>query len=284
VTHLRIAFSPDSDDLFMFWPLLRGKVAATGLTFEPMRADTETLNREAVAGDLDVVAISVASYPLVRDRYFMLPHGGSVGRGYGPMLIANDPCEVAALGGKRIAVPGLGTTGYLVLRLLLPSFAPVFVPITPPARVFQALRSGDVDAALIIHEGRLTFEQEGFVGVLDIGRGWSDLTGGLPLPLGCNVIKKGLGPELVAEVSGLLRESIRWALSHREALIDELLFAEARADLDRARRHLDRYLSMYANDDSLAYSADVKLAIDTLFAKARAAHLTPGVENVEWAP
>jgi 1,4-dihydroxy-6-naphthoate synthase len=141
-----------------------------------------------------------------------------------------------------------------------------------------------VDAALIIHEGRLTYEQEGFVSVLDIGRGWSDLTGGLPLPLGANVIKKSLGPELVAEVSGLLRESIRWALAHREALIDELLFAEARADLDRARRHLDHYLAMYANDDTLAYSEDVRLAIDTLFAKARAAHLLPELGAVEWAP
>jgi hypothetical protein len=112
VTNLRIAFSPDSDDLFMFWPLLRGKIPAPGFTFEPTRADTETLNRQAVAGDLDVVAISIASYPLVADRYLLLPHGGSVGRGYGPVLIANDPCELASLAGKRIAVPGLGTTPF----------------------------------------------------------------------------------------------------------------------------------------------------------------------------
>jgi len=182
---------------------------------EQTRADTETLNREAFLGSLDVVAISIASYPVVADRYLMLPHGGSVGRGYGPIVVAKDACDLEQLRGKRIAVPGVGTTGYLVLRMLMPAFEPVFIPIQPYARVFQALRAGEVDAALLIHEGRLTYEREGFAAVQDIGRAWTELTG-LPLPLGGNVIRRDLGEDLISDISHLLRESIRWALANRD--------------------------------------------------------------------
>ncbi len=281
---LRVAFSPDSDDLFMFWPLLCGRIPTDGLRFEATRADTDTLNRRAFEGEGDIVAVSIATYPLIADRYLLLPHGGSVGRGYGPMVVAPKKCELDELRGKRIAVPGITTTAYLVLRLLLSSFEPVVVPIQPYGRVFQSMRAGEVDAALVIHEGRLTFEREGFAAVRDVGVAWADATGGLPLPLGGNVIRRELGPELIAQVSHLLRESIRWALANREALIDEILFAEARVDLTLSRDLLDRYLAMYANHDTLAYPEDARRAIDELFARARAAKLIPGIERVEWAP
>jgi 1,4-dihydroxy-6-naphthoate synthase len=285
VTIIRLAFSPDSDDLFMFWPLLSGRVGAGPYRFEHVRADTETLNRRALQGDLDVVAISIASYPSVAKDYLLLPHGGSVGRGYGPALVASAPRSLDSLANKPVAVPGAGTTAYLVLRLLLPAFRPVFIPITPYARVYSALRSGEVDAALLIHEGRLTYPQEGFDLVADIGQAFAHMTGGLPLPLGGNVIRRGLGDHVIADISDLLRESIRYALEHRDALIDELLQKETRREARIDRPTLDRYLAMYANGDTLGYPEDARRAVDELFERGRQAGLLPASsEPVSWAP
>jgi 1,4-dihydroxy-6-naphthoate synthase len=285
VTTIRLAFSPDSDDIFMFWPLLSGRVAAKSYRFEHVRADTETLNRRALSGDLDVVAISIATYPAVAHDYLLLPHGGSVGRGYGPALVARAPAALATLEGSRIAVPGAGTTAYLVLRLLVSSFRPVFIPIQPYSAVFSALRDGDVDAALLIHEGRLTYEKEGFALIADIGQAWAQLTAGLPLPLGGNVIRRALGDRSIAEVSGLLRQSIEYALAHRDALIDELLRGETRREAGIDRATLDRYLAMYANGDTLAYPDDARRAVEELLARGRAAGLLPpSTDPVAWAP
>jgi 1,4-dihydroxy-6-naphthoate synthase len=269
----------------MFWPLLHGRVDAGGYRFEHVRADTESLNRRARDADLDVVAISIATYPTVARDYLLLPHGGSVGRGYGPVVVAREPTTLDALRGKSIAVPGEGTTAYLVLRLLLPEFRPVFVPIQPYDRVFRALREREVDAALLIHEGRLTFEREGFAPVAELGRAWSDLTGGLPLPLGGNAIRRGLGTRAVAEISALLRESIRYGLDHRDELIDELLRAETRRDVALDRNLLDRYLAMYANDDTLGYPDDARRAVEELLTRGAALGLLPpAFTGVEWAP
>ena len=285
VTLIRLAFSPDSDDLFMFWPLLSGKVASGQYRFEHVRADTETLNRRALQGDLDVVAISIATYPAVAKDYLLLPHGGSVGRGYGPALVASGPRALATLTDKAIAVPGAGTTAYLVLRLLLPSFRPVFIPISPYSRVFSALRDGEVDAALLIHEGRLTYEKEGFALVADIGQAFAYLTGGLPLPLGGNVIRRGLGDRAIADISQLLRRSIEYALAHRDTLIDELLAKETRREAKIDRATLDRYLAMYANGDTLGYPEDARRAVHELFARGRAAGLLSEPDApLTWAP
>jgi 1,4-dihydroxy-6-naphthoate synthase len=281
---IRLAFSPDSDDLFMFWPLLEGRVGHPDYRFSHERADTQTLNRRAQDGDLDVVAISIASYPLVQDRYLLLPHGGSVGRGYGPVVVAREPTTLAALAGRTIAVPGEGTTAFLVLRLLLEQFRAVVVPISPYERVFEALRSGAVDAALLIHEGRLTYAREGFCQVVDIGEAWAALTGGLPLPLGGNVIRRGLGEETIREVSQLLRAGVRYALEHRDELIEALLAAETRPQVGVDRKMLDQYLAMYANDDTLAYPADARRAVDELFARGGARGLISGVPADYWAP
>src|ERR1700722_5532020 len=241
---IRLAFSPDSDDLFMFWPLLAGKVHPGGFAFVAERADTEELNARAEAGDLDVVAVSVARWPAIADKYQLLPHGMSVGRGYGPVVVATSARSLASLEGKRIGVPGLRTTAALVLRLLLPRFEAVVVPISPYGRAFEAVRSGQVDAALLIHEGRLTYEREGFQKVCDIGEGWAAATSGLPLPLGGNAIRRSLGPQVVATVSRVCRASIAWALAHRDETMDALLARETRADLHLDRALLDRYLAI----------------------------------------
>jgi 1,4-dihydroxy-6-naphthoate synthase len=268
---IRLAFSPDSDDIFMFWPLLSGKIDLEGLSFTAERADTEALNVRASRGDLDVVAISIARWPSIASQYLLLPHGMSVGRGYGPVLIANGANggrELSSLRGARIAVPGLLTTAYLTLRMLLHDFEAVVVPIAPFARTFDALRSGEVEAALVIHEGRLTYAQEGFAQVCDLGEAWSAATNGLPLPLGGNAIRRGLGPDLVTRVSRQCRASIRWALDHREETIRALLEEEARSGIALDPGMLDRYLSMYANADTLDAPYDVRRAIDELYTRA----------------
>ena len=268
---IRLAFSPDSDDIFMFWALLEGKVDAEGLAFEAERADTESLNTRAAAGQLDVVAVSIARWPSIADRYLLMRSGMSVGRGYGPVVVARTPRALGSLEGARIGVPGLRTTAYLVLRLLLPRFEPVVIPITPFARSFEALRAGEVDAALLIHEGRLTYEAEGLAKVCDVGEGWSALTGGLPLPLGGNAIRRGLGEDTVRRVVRACRSSIAWALSHRDETMSALLEQEAkqsRGGLSLDRALLDRYLAMYANEDTLDPPGDVERAINELYARA----------------
>jgi 1,4-dihydroxy-6-naphthoate synthase len=281
---IRLAFSPDSDDIFMFWPLLEGKVDAEGLTFEVERADTEALNARAAAGDIDVVAVSIARWPAIADRYLLLPHGMSVGRGYGPVVVATSARTLTSLEGRRIGVPGLRTTATTVLRLLLPRFEPVVVPISPYARAFEVLRSGEIDAVLLIHEGRLTYEREGLTRVCDLGDAWAGVTGGLPLPLGGNAIRRGLGEERVAKVSRLVRASIRWALEHRDETMRALLARETRADVGLDHAMLDQYLAMYANADTLDAPDDVRRAIDVLYARAHAAGLMDRVVRVEMAP
>jgi 5,8-dihydroxy-2-naphthoate synthase len=284
MAHLRLAFSPDSDDIFMFWPLLQKQVSWGSHTFEHVRADTQALNELAARGDADVVAISIATYPRVRDRYLLLPHGGSVGRGYGPALVAKQATSLGALEGRKIGVPGLGTTAYLVLRAVAPAFEPVVLPIAPYARVFEALDAGEVEAALVIHEGRLHVADRNLHEIADLGKAWAEHTGGLPLPLGGNAIRRGLGAEVIADVSQRLRESIAWALDHRDRLIDELLSAETRGDvvLDRAR--LDRYLTMYANRDTLGYPPDAREACQRLVDEGVRLGIFAEGGAIEWAP
>jgi 1,4-dihydroxy-6-naphthoate synthase len=281
---IRLAFSPDSDDLFMFWPLLAGKVDPEGLVFVAERADTEALNARAATGELDVVAVSIARWPSLAADYLLLPHGMSVGRGYGPVVVAEVTRDLATLEGARIGVPGLRTTATMVLRLLLPRFEAVVVPITPYARAFEALRAHEIDAALLIHEGRLTYEREGTALVVDLGQAWAASAGGLPLPLGGNAIRRSLGADLVARVSRSCRASIAWALDHREETMRALLERETRADLALDRDLLDRYLAMYANADTLDAPPDVRLAIDTLYARAHAAGLLDRPVRVQLAP
>jgi 1,4-dihydroxy-6-naphthoate synthase len=292
-TQIRLAFSPDSDDLFMFYALLRGKIDTRGYTFVYERADTEALNAMAERGEMDVCAVSMAQYARIANDYLILPHGASVGRNYGPVVVANpttpsnvvatEQAPLASLAGKRVGIPGLRTTAYAILELLAPAFTPVVLPIAPYSRVFEALRSGEVDAALIIHEGRLTYEREGFARIVDLGEAWQALTG-LPLPLGGNAIRRGLGEKVIAEVSDLCRESIAWALEHREEVMAGLLAEEAREDVSMDRALLDRYLTMYANEDTRTMLPDVKEAIGEIFARRYAAGKIAAPVPVAFAP
>jgi 1,4-dihydroxy-6-naphthoate synthase len=284
-THLiRLAYSPDTDDAFMFWALAQGRIDARGLRFEHVRADTEALNRNAeTEAAPHVTAVSIHQYAYLADRYLLLPHGGSVGAGYGPVLVASEPRLLHELRGRRIGVPGLRTSAYLTLRLLLSEFEAVVVPIAPFRRSYEALRSGEVDAALLIHEGRLLYEREGLHRVCELGEAWQQLTG-LPLPLGGNAIARELGATRIALVSQVLRESIRWALSHRDEVLSALLAAEQREGVPRDRAMFDRYLAMYANQDTLDYGPLGRRAIEELFRRGHEAGVIPHAVEVEFAP
>src|SRR3954454_3297635 len=280
---LQLAYSVDADDAFMFHALRAGRLDTRGLRFDHLRGDTAQLNALPAGGGADVVAISAGAYPAVADRYLLLPHGASVGRGFGPVVVSRTPTSVAALAGRRVAVPGLTTTAYLVLRMIRPDVVPVVVPIVPFARVFEVLDAGEVDAALLIHEGRLLYEARGYHQVVDVGQWWQEATA-LPLPLGVNVIRRALGPDLVTTVSAVLREAIAHALAHRDEIIGELA-GEARGEAALADRALlDRYLAMYANEDTRTVALDVRRGIDELFARARAEGLLGAPLVVEWAP
>lgn len=286
---VRLAFSPDADDIFMFWPLLSGKVPAPGLEFVHERVETESLNARAEAADPpDVCAVSIAHVPAIADRYLLLPHGASVGRGYGPVVVARSPRSLASLAGARVAIPGARTTAHLVLRLLVleetgQTYQPIPIPITPFARVFEALERGEVDAALLIHEGRLTYKDDPLLhAVVELGEAWHAKTG-LPLPLGGNVIRRDLGDETIRAVSEACRTSIAWSLAHRDEVLDMIIASGLRAEAKIERARLDRYLAMYANDDSAVMRDDVTRALGVLLERGHAAGLLSGA-RVELAP
>lgn len=286
---VRLAFSPDADDIFMFWPLLSGKVPAPGLSFVHERVETESLNARTEGDDPpDVCAVSIAHLPAIAERYLLLPHGASVGRGYGPVVVARSPRSLASLAGARVAIPGARTTAHLVLRLLVleetgSTYEPVQIPITPFARVFEALERGEVDAALLIHEGRLTYKDDPALhAVVEIGEAWHQKTG-LPLPLGGNVIRRDLGDEAIRLVSEACRASIAWSLAHRDEVLDEIVSSGLRAEAKIERARLDRYLAMYANDDSAGMRDDVARALTELLDRGHRAGLLPAA-RVELAP
>lgn len=272
---LTAAISPDPDDLFMFRALMEGLVDARGLQFDVQTLDTDALNRMAAGDGADVNAISIAHYPRVAEHYRLFRHGASVGRGYGPIVVALDGRAPTSLVGARIAVPGLTTTAYFVLKMIIGEFEPVVTPIVPYARTFERLRAGEVDAALLIHEGRLTFPDEGCVGLLDIGRAWQEWTRGLPLPLGGNVIRRSLGADVLARADAAIRDSIAHALAHRDDAMDWL---EARGVSLRTRALLDQYLAMYANDDTLDMGDDGMEATRRLLAMGAERGWVPAVE------
>lgn len=281
--NVSLAVSPDADDQFMVRALIDGLIPTGSYRFRITSSPTDALNRIA-SGDEgpDVLAISIAHYPLCADRYQLLPHGGSMGEGYGPVIVTRK--TLPTLDGVRLAVPGLTTTAWLVARLLLgPTVkpVPVVVPIAPHERVFEALERDEVDAALLIHEGRLTFGDRGCKRVLELGEAWAARYGGLPLPLGGNVIRRGLGEDVIREVSELLRRSIAHGLEHLDDAVQWLL---ARGGPLQTPERVKRYLSMYANQRTLDYGDDGREAIRLLFREAAAAGLMPAVRDVDFAP
>src|SRR5438309_4491797 len=211
---ITIAHSPDSDDAFMFYALATNKVRSPGIRYTHTLCDIETLNRKAREGDgfYDVTAISFHAYPYIQDKYALLPSGGSVGEGYGPMIVATRPYSQSEIKTKRIAVPGKLTTAYLTLQLFAPG---VETEVVPFDQIIPQVLAGKHEAGLIIHEGQLTFDKSGLHRIVDMGRWWQKVTG-LPLPLGGNAIRRELGPQLMSTVTSALRESIRYGLEHRE--------------------------------------------------------------------
>jgi len=237
---ITVAHSPDSDDAFMFYGLARGKVPTGDLEVTHVLADIETLNRLAREGRHEVTAISFHAYPHLADTYALMPCGGSIGDGYGPLLVSREPMEPARIASTTVAVPGTLTSAFLALKLFAPGVATRVVPFD---RILDEVREGHADVGLIIHEGQLTFGGQGLAKVLDLGAWWKEETG-LPLPLGGNAVRRDLGPELMARLTRLVRETVRYSLAHRsEALEYAMTYARG---MDPAVA--DRFVGMWVND------------------------------------
>jgi len=250
---IHLAHSPDSDDAFMFYALADGQIDTQGISYVHELQDIETLNSRALRGELDVTAVSIHAYAYLSELYALLPHGASMGDGYGPMLVARKPMKHKQIAGKKIAVPGMKTSAYLALKLFQPNFVPVVVPFD---QIGEAVTRGDVDAGLLIHEGQLTYKDEGLHLVADMGAWWLEKTG-LPLPLGGNVIRKDMPRDIQKKVSRHLRESIAYGLDHRKNALDHAM-RYARG-LDRSKA--DTFVGMYVNDWTLDYGERGRAAI-----------------------
>jgi 1,4-dihydroxy-6-naphthoate synthase len=277
VREISIAHSPDSDDAFMFYGLATSKVQVPGLRFSHTLCDIQSLNQKATQGDgvYDVTAISFHAYPYIQDRYALMTCGGSVGEGYGPMIVAPKGCSQSEITRKKIAVPGKLTTAYLALKLFAPEIETEVVPFD---QIIPSVLRGEYEAGLIIHEGQLTYDRSGLHRILDLGKWWLQTTG-LPLPLGGNAIRRSLGRELISSVSAALRDSIQYALDHRDqALAYAMQFAR---DLDP--QLADRFVGMYVNERTLDYGEDGKEAIRRLLEMGHKAGIISVEPRVEFA-
>src|SRR3981081_3165993 len=256
VREINVAHSPDSDDAFMFYGLATNKVRVPGLRFSHTLCDIETLNQKAREGVYDVTAISFHAYPYIQDKYALMSCGGSVGEGYGPMVVSPRAFSQSEIKKKRIAVPGTLTTAYLALQLFAPGIETEVVPFD---QIIPQVLEGKYEAGLIIHEGQLTYDKSGLHRIVDLGKWWQKVTG-LPLPLGGNDVRRALGPELMSSVSTALRESIQYALDHREeALSYAMQFAR---DLDA--QLADKFVARYVKKSTLDYGPESREAVQRL--------------------
>jgi 1,4-dihydroxy-6-naphthoate synthase len=277
VREISIAHSPDSDDAFMFYALATNKVQVPGLRFSHTLCDIQTLNQKAMRGEgeYDVTAISFHAYPYIQNSYALMTCGGSVGDGYGPMVVSPRAYSLDEIASKKIAVPGKLTTAYLALKLLAPGIETEVVPFD---QIIPSVMRGDYEAGLVIHEGQLTYDRSGLHRILDLGKWWLQKTG-LPLPLGGNAIRRSLGPQLIASISVALRDSIQYALDHREqALAYAMQFAR---DLDTPLA--DQFVGMYVNQRTLDYGDDGKEAIRRLLEMGHSAGIISVEPKVEFA-
>jgi 1,4-dihydroxy-6-naphthoate synthase len=267
VVKITIAHSPDSDDAFMFYGLAKGKLDTGGLEVGHVLTDIETLNREALAGRYEVTAISFHAYPYVADKYALMPCGGSIGDGYGPLLVAREPLQAKDIASRTVAVPGERTSAYLALKLFAPDVATRVVPFD---RILDAVRSGAADVGLIIHEGQLTFAGFGLAKVLDLGAWWKQETG-LPLPLGGNAVRRDLGPDMMKRLTRLVRDSVRYSLEHRaEALDYAMSFARG-----MQTGIADRFVGMWVNEMTVESGERGRLAVQTFLDRGHAAGILP---------
>ncbi|HXY03726.1 MAG TPA: MqnA/MqnD/SBP family protein [Terriglobales bacterium] len=275
IREITVAHSPDSDDAFMFYALATNKVRVPGVKFSHVLCDIETLNQKALLGVYDVTAISFHAYPYIQSHYALLPSGGSVGEGYGPMVVSPRAYSIDEIKRKRIAVPGRMTTAYLVLQLFAPGIATEVVPFD---RIIPEVLAGKHEAGLIIHEGQLTYDRSGLHRIVDLGRWWQKVTG-LPLPLGGNAIRRSLGPQLMSQVASALRQSIQYALDHREeALAYAMQFSR---DLDP--QLADKFVGMYVNERTLDYGLDGREAVRRLLDMGHKAGIISQQAEVEFA-
>jgi 1,4-dihydroxy-6-naphthoate synthase len=272
---IRIAHSPDSDDAFMFYGLASGKVPSMGFELEHVLSDIETLNRAAFEGRYEITAVSFHAYAHLTDRYILLPHGASMGDRYGPVVVAKKGGPTS-LKGVQVAVPGEMTTAFLTLRLYDPSVQYVVMPFD---KIQEAVHAGEIAAGLLIHEGQVTYEDEGLQKIVDLGEWWADRTGGLPLPLGGNVIKRDLGAPNIAKLSRLIHDSIAFGLDHRDEAVKHAM--QYGRGLDQTRT--DRFVGMYVNDLTLDYGERGREAVHRLLGDAQAAGLLPKPVTVEFA-
>jgi 5,8-dihydroxy-2-naphthoate synthase len=271
---IRVAHSPDSDDAFMFYALSQEKVDTGNLRFVHELSDIESLNRRALTGELEVSAVSIHAYAYIADRYALLSSGSSMGDKYGPRLVAKEAMGREDLKGKTIAVPGEWTTAYLALKLYEPEAKHVVVPFD---EIMSFVASGEADVGLLIHEGQLTHEGEGFYLTEDLGEWWYGETG-LPLPLGGNVVRRDLGEETIGEVARLIKASIQYALDHREeALAYALGYAR-----DLPPELADRFVSMYVNEWTVDYGETGRKAVRTLLSRGYEAGVIPHKVEVEF--
>jgi 1,4-dihydroxy-6-naphthoate synthase len=259
----------------MFFGLASGAVETHGIVVDQVLSDIETLNRAAFEGRYEVTAVSFHAFAHLADKYALLPHGASMGDRYGPIVVAPQG-GATKVKGTRIAIPGTLTTAYLTLRLYEPGFEYVVVPFD---QIQQAVLDGKAEAGLLIHEGQLTYAEEGLSKIVDLGEWWAEHTGGLPLPLGGNIIRRDLGPEMIAKVSKMLHDSIAYALTHREAAVEYAI--QFGRGLDRART--DRFVGMYVNNLTLSYGDRGRLAVERLLGDAYQRGLIPQPVPVEFA-
>ena len=264
---LLLGHSPDADDAFMFYAMAKGLVNLRGHEYAHILQDIETLNRRCQKGELDVSAVSFHAYTTMANQYALLPCGASFGDGYGPCLVAKKTFTRDEMKKLRIAVPGLLTSAYLTLQLYLGlphgSFQAVVVPFD---KIQEEILAGNVDAGLIIHEGQLTYAEEGFTLCEDLGQWWARETGGLPLPLGGNVVRRDLGPKVITDVTETLRESVRYGLEHRQAGVRHALPLSRGMDEKRT----DQFIGMYVNELTLDFGPRGLAGLKEFYGRSRA--------------
>jgi len=272
---ITVAHSPDSDDAFMFYGLATDKLDTGDLKFTHVLKDIQTLNEEAFRGTYDVTAISFHAYAYISDKYVLLPHGASIGDNYGPILVSAQPAKAADISKLKIAVPGTLTSAFLALRIFNPDFKYEVVPFD---KIIDAVKSGDCDAGLLIHEGQLFYESVGLHKILDLGEWWHERTG-LPLPMGGNAIRRELGPEIIHQVSECLRESIRYSLDNREdALQYAMQFAR---DMDTSLA--DRFVAMWVNNLTLDYTDRGREGVRRFLTEGFERGIIPNRPTIEFA-
>ena len=257
---IRIGHSPDADDAFMYYALAHGKVRVGNYEVQHVMEDIESLNMRALSGELEGTAISAGAYPQVADKYRIMSVGSSIGRNYGPMIVARSDRADTSLQNARVAIPGTYTTAYLLLRLYAEGFEAVPIDFD---KIMPAVQNGEVDAGLLIHEGQVTYSDEGLVKLLDLGEAWGQDTG-LPIPLGLDMVRRDLGEEMAVLMAESLRDSIQYAFDHEDEALDYAIKFSRGIERETCRR----FVRMYVNDDTLDMGEEGKRALEILYARA----------------